>query len=273
MPALGWIVYAQDGDIFIIDVSAPDNPIQLTDGPANDQQPVFSPDGRSIAFVSDRDGDNEIYVMQLDGAGVRALTDNTAADDAPAWSPDSSRIAFSSTVNGNRDIFLVDVSTVTLQQITTDPAADSAPQFGIDGTSIIFMSDRTGDWNIFFINTVGGSQGQIVSLPGNQQFPSLSKDGTVLLYSSNRTQLESYEIFRVPLNGNSIAGAPTQVTTDLNEDLFNTLPSISPDGTRMVFVQVNLQTNVPTIIVRDLASGDSTPLLTGTDPHYYTLTE
>lgn len=261
------MVYAADGDIFVVDANGATEPRQLTNDPAFDQQPVFSPDGRRIAFVSDRDGDQDIYVMLLDGSSVRALTDNDADDNQPAWSPDSSQVVFSSTANGNRDIYTVDISTLTLQQFTADPAAEAAPQFSTDGTTILFMSDTTGNWDIFTLGTVSGSRGQIVALPGNQQFPSLSADGSEMLYSGDRTTDGSFEIFRVPIANNQIQGAPEQLTTA--EGILNTLPSLSPDGSTFVFVQV--LDGVPTIRRANVGSSDSTALVVGSDPHFYPL--
>ncbi len=59
----------------------------LTDNPANDSFPAWSPDGSRIAFTSDRDGNAEVYVMNADGSDLTRLTNNPAEDDAPAWSP------------------------------------------------------------------------------------------------------------------------------------------------------------------------------------------
>ena len=61
--------------------------------------PAWSPDGRKIAFVSDRDGNGEIYVMNADGSAQRKLTRNAAPDGGPAWSPDGRRIAFHSSAH------------------------------------------------------------------------------------------------------------------------------------------------------------------------------
>ena len=70
------------------------SPRNLTQDPAKDVRPAWSPDGRRIAFVSGRDRQSEIYVMNADGSGKRNLTRNRAKDDLPTWSPDGRRIAF-----------------------------------------------------------------------------------------------------------------------------------------------------------------------------------
>ena len=73
-----------------------------------DFEPVASPDGRRIAFVSSRDGNDEIYVANTDGSGATRLTKHSAYDYDPAWSPDSRRIAFASGRTGDSEIYVVD---------------------------------------------------------------------------------------------------------------------------------------------------------------------
>ena len=87
----------------------------LTRDAARDSTPSWSPDGRRIAFQSDRDGNLEMYVMNADGTGLLNLTQNAAFDGIPfiqhsraqlsAWSPDGRRIAFQSDRDGNREIY------------------------------------------------------------------------------------------------------------------------------------------------------------------------
>ena len=82
---------------------------RLTDSEATDADPAWSPDGRRIAFASDRDGGSNIYVMNADGSGVARLTDSSAGDYGPAWSPDGRRIAFASERDGDaRNIYMVE---------------------------------------------------------------------------------------------------------------------------------------------------------------------
>ena len=81
---------------------------QLTDNDDWDRFPAWSPNGKKIAFHSDRDGDEEIFVMNADGTGVTQLTDNFALNDMfPAWSPNGNKIAFESDRDGNNEIFVM----------------------------------------------------------------------------------------------------------------------------------------------------------------------
>jgi TolB protein len=81
---------------------------QLTDNDdVDDEAPVWSPNGKQIAFHSDRDGDDEIFVMNADGTGVRQLTDNDDFDGIPAWSPNGNQITFVSDRDGDDEIFVM----------------------------------------------------------------------------------------------------------------------------------------------------------------------
>jgi Tol biopolymer transport system component len=90
---------ADNQDIWVSNMDSSASPVSLTDSPANDYKPAWSPDGTKIAFVSERDNNPEIYVMKADGTMQTRLTNNAVKDTLPVWSPDSNLIAFTS----NRD--------------------------------------------------------------------------------------------------------------------------------------------------------------------------
>ena len=77
----------------------------LPSGSIQESGPSWSPDGSKILFISDQDGDTEIYVMDADGSNQAKLTDNEVADWQPSWSPDGSSIAFNSNRDGNWEIY------------------------------------------------------------------------------------------------------------------------------------------------------------------------
>ncbi len=82
---------------------------RITDGDGIDSWPVWSPDGKRIAFVSNRTGNYEIYLMNADGSTIKNLTNNAAQDTSPTWSPDGKKIAFVSTRDGGSDIYVMEV--------------------------------------------------------------------------------------------------------------------------------------------------------------------
>jgi Tol biopolymer transport system component len=120
------------------------SPRRLTDHPADELRPAWSPDGQQIAFNSDRDGNWEIYVVRLDGADLRRLTDSPDWEIFPAWSPDGTRIAYrrSAPRGWNGDVWTMAADGSNPQQITHERSNDENPAWSPDGSQIVFQSDR-----------------------------------------------------------------------------------------------------------------------------------
>jgi TolB protein len=149
--------------------------VRLTDNPADDFAPAWSPDGKQIAFVSDRDqkqGVYDIYIMQVEGSNVRRLTSDTAIDYSPAWSPDGKRLAFRSHHGGPADIYVIHVDGSGLQDLTNNPAEDWAPSWSPDGALIAFQTDRDRDWEIYTMQADGAQQANLTNDPAaDDQLP------------------------------------------------------------------------------------------------------
>ena len=105
----GSLALVDRGNISVFDLNS-GKIEQLTESPGTDGFPSWSPDGNSIAFESDRDGDLEIYVMNADGSDVRQLTYDDHADGYPTFSSDGNTIAFQSNRYGAPQIFVVSSS-------------------------------------------------------------------------------------------------------------------------------------------------------------------
>ena len=111
------------------------NFINLTNHPARDSSPDWSPDGNQIAFTSNRDGNTEIYVMNDDGTNPINLTNHPAGDSRPDWSPDGRQIAFSTTRDRkddddkNVEIYVMNADGTNPINLTNHPARDSSPSW------------------------------------------------------------------------------------------------------------------------------------------------
>ncbi len=138
----------------------------LTNGPAKamNVEAAVSPDGRRIAFSSDRGGQPMIYIMDADGSNVRRVTFAGRYNASPAWSPDGKRIAFAGWDKNHFDIFLMDGNGLNLSRLTTAPKVSGRlsnnedPTFSPDGRHIMFISDRTGKKQIYIVNLDGSNE-------------------------------------------------------------------------------------------------------------------
>jgi len=161
---------------------------------------AVSSSGRSIAFVSDQDGNSEIYVMRADGSGVTDITNNPAYDGNPVWSPDGTKIAFESDRNGHRNIFVMNPDGSELTQLTHDSAnhiLGAAPESRIfslkrsdiwspDSRQLLFSSDRTGQWLLNVMNADGSGVTQLMQANDPPVADVLwSPSGKQVAYTSN----------------------------------------------------------------------------------------
>ena len=165
---------------------------RLTTGPWDDITPSLSPDGRKVAFASNRNGYWDIYLLDLSSGAVSRLTDSLEYDGAPTWSPDGIWIAhetYSPDGGGNLEIFIRAVAgDQTPIRLTEHPAADYAPVWSPMGRQIAFVSTRSGEPEIWLadLDKVGDERFQNISRNSGalESHPVWSPDGTLLAWSA-----------------------------------------------------------------------------------------
>jgi TolB protein len=142
---------------------------RLTNNPANDSTPTWSPTGNEIAFTSDRSGSPQIYVVDADGLNVRKITSESYCD-RPTWSPGPfNEIAYASRSGPGYDIKILDVASGTKRQITFGEGSNESPVFAPNGRHLAFMSTRAGKAQIFTITRDGRDLRQITRAGNNYQ--------------------------------------------------------------------------------------------------------
>jgi len=143
--------------------------------------PVWSPDGRKIAFVR-LSKPLGVYVVNADGSGMRNLTPKpVGAYAAPAWSPDGRRIAFVSERDGNSEVYVMNANGSGQRSLTRNPAFDDDPAWSPDGRSIAFRTTRDGNYEVYVMNADGSGQRNLTRSPANEGWfswaPGRSKQG------------------------------------------------------------------------------------------------
>ncbi|MCC7206352.1 MAG: serine/threonine-protein kinase, partial [Anaerolineae bacterium] len=194
---------------------------------ADNFMPRWSPDGQSIAFVSDRDGQAEIYRMSSRGARQERLTTSAGGlSEWPRWSPEGGRIVYEAQRDGNRDIFVMNADGSDPANVSNDPADDRQPSWSPDGEQIAFASDRTGDWRIYVMNADGSGVRQLTDGEGQvNREPLWSPDGRFILFRSE--QEGASDLYLIAPDGSDLR----QLTT-LGRCYG---PSWSPDGGEVAF--------------------------------------
>ncbi len=148
--------------------------------------PAFADSSGRIAFVSDRAGNLEIYLMDTDGTNLLRLTEHPAADRSPAWSPDGQQLAFVSERDGNAEIYLMQADGTAQRNLTNHPEADQSPAWSPDGQRIAFAATRAGNTDIYVMNSDGTGLLRLTDNPAGDFAPAWSSDGRQIAFFSLR---------------------------------------------------------------------------------------
>jgi Tol biopolymer transport system component len=182
-----------------------------TPAPTETPEPTATPTptptlSGTIAFVSDRDGNREIYAASVDGRTLVNLTNNAADDDDFEWSPDATRIAFRSTRDGNADIYVMTQDGAKVARLTNTPGvSESSPRWSPDSLRLAWVSTIGGTSDVV-VAPVDGSGPALnlsaVAKPHNDRDPRWSPDGGSIAFVSDRDGND--EIYLVPSFGGTL---------------------------------------------------------------------
>jgi len=188
-----------------------------------------------LAFVSERDGNPEIYVVNFDGTGLARLTNHPTNDRDPAWSPDGRRIAFVSDRFDGPNIYIMDADGSNVVRCTDTGGAD--PAWSPDGRKIAFTNLKDGSDNIYTINPDerGASPIPVIAAPGYDAQPAWSPDGSRIAFVSDYRAYDFvFDVWVANPDGSDmkplIMGPFSAAAIDYSQ------PAWSPDGSKIAVV-------------------------------------
>lgn len=214
-----------------------------------DMYPGASPDGKQLVFQSNRNGTDQVFVLNIDDSGIRQLTDLPRGGETPVFSPDGKLVLFAAYVGeDNNDVFIMNADGSGMKQLTHSPGYDGHPHWSTDGQRIVFNSDRTSPdpeatwsdrWHeIFSMKADGSDVRQHTRCESVCTYGSLSPGGKNVLYRKvikaagfNWGLLgieKNSEIFIADIDG----GSEINIS---NNAAFDGWPIWSPDGSQIAF--------------------------------------
>jgi TolB protein len=212
-------------------------PQQLTNDPAPDFVPAWSPDGREIVFQSQRTGNRDIFVMSADGGSVRQLTNHPAIDNYPDWSPDGKRIFFNSDRAGRGGIYSLATDQTELRgdaphQLTRE--GEVWPKVSPDGRWVTFANA-----NGISVMAADGSGRRVLVPTRDFVYPIWSRDGSTIFYMQGTIE-PATGLWAIPATG----GEP-QLLVRFDDPYGPSLRNeFATDGRRFFFTRTEFESDL-----------------------------
>jgi len=176
----------------------------LTSGLGGERWCRWAPDETAVAFISDRYGPSQLFLMNPDGSGQVQVTREEFPTMQPSWAPDGSAVLVAADREGNWDIFSVDVDGGSFTRLTSDPGDDLEPAWSPDGDEIAFTSNRDGNQQIYIMKVDGSAPQRITAFPLGAEQPRWSPDGEWIVcvaYTGRGERLGAREIYLMRRDG------------------------------------------------------------------------
>ncbi|MBN2876156.1 MAG: PD40 domain-containing protein [Bacilli bacterium] len=220
-------------------------------------QPIDYSEPTKVVFYSGRTGNNEIFVMDLDGSNLTNLTNNDADDECPTVSPNGSTVAYVSNRTGNFELYLELIYGGTPVQLTDSGIDVTQPSWSYDGTSLLYVLDYGSKTEIWKTNADGSDLTKLTDNSYRDERPVFSPNGQGIMFMSNREG--KYRIYTMDSDGTNQSKIDL-IDVEASSDHF-IFPQYSPDGQYIIYSLNNL-TNQTAVIHRYKLDGTEDVILT-----------
>lgn len=233
----GRITFFSEQGISIFSAGRSEQNISAQSG---DTSPRWSPSGTQIGFVSQREGNRDVFVMDADGSNLQQLTTNPADDVYPAWSPDGQEIAFVSQRDGVLNVYCIDVVRRTERRLTENTNTTVKYEdlaWASDGT-LAAAVQRNNVWNIHLLDQRGADR-PVTTNPNpftvQMRAPAWHPDSTQLAFMSDVGG--AWNVYVASLSGES-----RPITRNTDQSIYISQPTWSPDGRQLSFISRSIVT-------------------------------
>lgn len=204
---------------------------RVSDDTGSASEPAYSPDGSRIAFVSTRDGNPELYVMDADGGNLARLTNHAQADGHPVFTPDGQAIVFDAPRTKNEQIYIMGLDGGAARALTQEPGTNMMPTVSPDGGTIAYVSVQRDNYDVWLMSRDGTNQRPFTRSPQQREsYPRFLRDGTLAYLVERREGNRTVtQVVKADL-------ATGQVTPLTGTDLFIASYAVSPAGDLLALV-------------------------------------
>lgn len=196
-------------------------------------QVAWSPNGDKICFTADAESSSELFVINIDGSGLRQLTNDTKRDAYPSWSPDGQKIIYGKDVDRyNPRLYSINVDGSSEKELFDSGYPTTFGSYSPDGSKLVYMLKQDKQWQLYTYDFKSKRSTRALTSEASDFNPDWSPDGENILFESDRSGNNQDDIFIL----NTKTGGLSQVTN--TQEYNDVYPYYSPAGDKILFLSL-----------------------------------